>query len=265
YTYLWSTGDTVSSISNLPAGIYSVTVTSGACNQTATASVSTSTALQVNITTNLTHICANQSAQICAPPNLADYLWNTGQTANCIATNLAGNYYITVTDANGCTAESNRLFLTVYPLPPVSISVNGDTLNVYDATTQPWYLNGRAISGATSSTHIASQGGSYTVAVTDTNGCVAASSPVIITGIDNINAEDIVSVYPNPSQNSWQLTVGNNLIGGIVEVFDSNGSVVFKSAIQNPKSEIAPDVAKGVYQLRISSGKSSVTRKLVKL
>ncbi|MES2622499.1 MAG: T9SS type A sorting domain-containing protein [Bacteroidota bacterium] len=211
-----------------------------------------------------TLICIGNSTQICAPTGFASYSWNFGQNSSCINAQLAGNYYVTVTDNTGCTAESNRIAITVYPLPPVGISVNGDTLSVYDAVTQQWYLNGSAIFGATSSTHVASQGGSYTVAVTDTNGCVAVSSPVLITDIDNVSEQDMVSVF-RLTVDSWQLTVGSSWLGGVVELFDASGKVVFKSEIQNPTSEISPDVAKGIYLLHISSGKASVVRKLVSL
>jgi hypothetical protein len=87
-----------------------------------------------------------------------------------------------------------------------------------------------------------------------------------ISGIDNISEDDVVSVFPNPiSIGNWQLMVGDNFIAGIVEVSDADGRVVFKSEIRNSKSEIAINAARGVYLLRISSAKSSVTRKLVRI
>jgi len=216
------------------------------------------------ITTTQITFCSGDSAQVCAPSGFASYLWNTGEITACIKAKLAGNYYVTVTDNSGCTAESNRIAISVYPLPPVAISVNGDTLSVYGAVTQQWYLNGSAINNATSNIYIATQGGSYTVAVTDTNGCTATSSAVIISGIDNVTEEDVVSVYPNPTQSTWQLTVGNNLLGGTAEVYDANGRAVYYSLLTTSHSLIAPDVSKGVYLLRITSGKSSVVRKLVR-
>jgi hypothetical protein len=216
------------------------------------------------VTANQTTFCSGDSAHICAPSGFASYHWNTGETAACINTKLAGNYYVTVTDNNGCTAESNHLAINVYPLPPVSISVNGDTLSVYGAVTQQWYLNGSAINNATSNTYIATQGGSYTVAVTDTNGCIATSSAVIISGIDNVTEEDVVSVV-QLAVNGWQLTVGNNWLGSVAEIFDVNGRVVFQSAIRNSKSEITPALSRGVYLLRISSNKNSVVRKLIRM
>jgi hypothetical protein len=73
-----------------------------------------------------------------------------------------------------------------------------------------------------------------------------------------------VSVY-QLTVDSWQLTVGNSFLGGEAEMFDRNGKLVFQSEIRDPQSEISPDVSKGVYLLRISSAKSSVVRKLIKL
>jgi hypothetical protein len=217
-----------------------------------------------NIYASQSQFCASDSALICAATIYTNYIWNNGGLNQCITTSQAGNYYVTVTDANGCTAESNHLAVSVLPHPLVSISVTGDTLSVYGAVTRQWYLNGSAINGATSNVYIASQGGSYTVMVTDTNGCAATSSAVIISGIENVGEEDVVSVYQLTS-GLWQLTVGNNYIGATEEIFDANGRLVFKSEIRSPKSEINFSAAQSVYLLRISSSKSSVVRKLVKL
>jgi hypothetical protein len=222
--------------------------------------------LPADITASQNAICSSDSVAVCIAGTHASYIWNTGETTGCIKAHQAGNYYVTVTDANGCTAESNHLAITVLQSPPVSISVNGDTLSVYGAVTQQWYLNGSAINGATSNIYLASQGGSYTVMVTDTNGCVATSSAVIISGIENVSEEDVVSVYPNPLLvGSCWLLVGENFIGSTAEITDANGRLVFKSEIRNQKSEISFTAAQGVYLVRISSAKSSVVRKLVRL
>src|SRR6185295_17528081 len=152
--------------------------------------------------------------------------------------------------ANACSAISNHLSISVYPMPPVSISVKGDTLRVYDALNQQWYLNDSAISGATSNTYIANRGGSYTVEITDSNGCIALSNPVIVSEITYLSNDDVVNVYPNPTaQEGWQLSISSNLLGGLAEVFDADGRVVFLSKIRNHKSEIKLNVASGVYVL----------------
>jgi hypothetical protein len=54
----------------------------------------------------------------------AGYLWSTGATGNSINANVSGNYYVTVTDANGCTATSSPVAVTVNPLPGATVSGN---------------------------------------------------------------------------------------------------------------------------------------------
>ncbi len=223
----------------------------------------------VILTASKVAFCAGDSAQVCAPSGYASYHWSNNQSDSCIQVKEAGDYFVTVTDNSGCTAESN-VAITVYPLPDVLISVrtnaNGYTLSVQPrGVTRQWFKNGNAITGATDTTYFTQHLGSYTVTVTDSNGCTATSNPMAITDVDDVSANDWVNVFPNPSHNSWQLTVVNNFIGGTAEVFDANGSLVFQTAITHPQSAIAPEIPKGIYLLRISSSKSTVVRKLVRL
>ena len=266
FTYFWNTGATTDSVTNLSSGTYTVTVTSAnLCTVTDSVVVNPSGGTNVTVTIAPPVICANDSAHVCAPTGFAAYVWNNGKTTQCFYTSNAGNYYVTVTDNGGCTATSNHVSLAVHPQPPVSISVNGDTLSVYNSVTQQWFLNGNMLPGATGSTYIASLSGYYTVGVTDSNGCVTTSNRVeLAVGINNI-AEDKVQVYPNPSSGSWYLDVSDNLLGSEVDVYDDNGRIVYKSQIRNPKSEIEFNAASGIYLLRLSSSREVVVKKLVKL
>ena len=268
FTYLWNTGATTSSISGIAAGTYNVTVSGGGgCSATASATVNPSGNGPVTITSDKTIMCNTDTAHICAPAGYTSYLWNNGKTTQCIATQLAGNYYVTVTDAGGCTATSNHGALTVQPQPPVSMSVSGDTLLSYNALSYQWYLNGNIIPGATSPLFIATQAGSYTVMISDANGCTATSLPVVIvkTGIAEIINENI-KVYPNPLQDgNWNLEVGSTLLGSTVEIFDDNGRLVYKAKVKNEKTEIELNVASGIYMLKISAEQKSIAVKLLKL
>jgi PKD repeat protein len=88
-----------------------------------------------------------------------------------------------------------------------------------------------------------------------------------ISGItENIALQNDMNIYPNPLMDgSCWLLVAENYIGSTAEIFDTNGKLVFKSEISNHQSEIAFSASQGVYLLRISSSKSSVVRKLVRL
>lgn len=117
YSYLWDdvNGSTTASVSGLGAGSYEVLVTdANGCTSTVTAVVSEPTAVEVT-TINVIDVACNGDASGSAEASATggteagdyDYLWSDGQTT-AIALNLAaGTYTVTVTDDNGCTAETS--------------------------------------------------------------------------------------------------------------------------------------------------------------
>jgi hypothetical protein len=260
---VWSTGDTSAQITATTAGTYWASISNTCGTESDTIRINKDS-IDVSVTPSTSIICTNDSAQLCATSGLSGYTWNSGQSTRCIITNLAGNYYVTVTDANHCTAQSNHVSVSVYPAPPISISVNGDTLSVYNVTSCQWYLNGEPLNGATSTVYIALVAGNYTVSVVDSNGCTSLSNPVIMAGLDNIAVGNI-AIYPNPSITGWNLNAGADLLGSIVELYDANGRIVYHSVLETPKTLIDPAVAQGVYFLKISSLNHTWVLKLIKL
>lgn len=265
--YIWNNSETTATINGVAAGTYSVTVTGSAnCSASASVTVASSTGgTPVTITADQTSFCQLDSAEICAPAGYT-YLWNLGNTTQCITVKQAGNYYVTVTDNNNCTAESNHLAISVLPAPSVGISVSGDSLTAYNAVSYQWYFNGGEIPNATNPTYVMTQTGSYTVRVTGANGCSAYSLPIVRTAIDVVALQGELSIYPNPlNTGNWTIEAGNDLLGAKLEVLDNNGRLVYKSVITESKSVIAEEFAKGVYWLKVSSEQNSITKKLVKL
>jgi len=268
-SYLWSNGGGAISIANLSGGTYYVTATNAeGCYATDSAVIGIDS-LDNNfpLSTDKTIMCSGDSAHVCAPAGYAAYQWNNGKNTVCIEAVYAGNYYLTVTDNAGCTASSNHLAIQVYPLPPVAISVNGDTLTSYSAVTYQWYLNNSPIIGATADMLVANETGYYLVAITDTNGCKLSSLPVyvIVTGVENLKSEEWIEVFPNPSVDDWQLTVGGNYVGGVCEVIDENGRIVWREEIRNRRTEIKTELARGVYVMRVYTGNVNTIRKLIKM
>ena len=110
YTYLWSTGATTMSISNLTAGSYVVTVTdANGCSETCTALVDEPAALTADCSGD-NGDCNNNnegSASVTANGGTAPYTyaWSNGETTSSVSGLAAGTYSVTVTDANGCTAD----------------------------------------------------------------------------------------------------------------------------------------------------------------
>jgi len=108
-TYSWSNGETTSSINNVPAGTYTVTVTdSEGCSVTAEVIVEQSGAMimiELDITSES---CRGNDGQITAKVTGGQapytYSWNTGAVEPTISDLAFGVFVLTVTDANGCSA-----------------------------------------------------------------------------------------------------------------------------------------------------------------
>jgi hypothetical protein len=155
YSYLWSSGDTTSSV-NLPHGTYTVTVTD-ANSCTATTSVSLSQApppIVSNISsspTNFTSPNCNGSMAINPSGGTPPYsvLWSSGTTTNL----CEGWYSATINDSNGCILtdsvyvdfvtgieEINAAGTSVYPNPVNDVlfitSEKGEIggVRIYDVT-----------------------------------------------------------------------------------------------------------------------------------
>ena len=208
-------------------------------------------------------MCSSDSLPVCATPGFASYAWSTGSSDSCTHATVAGNYYVSVTDVNNCSAVSNSVAIAVYPVSSVSILVNGDTLSSYNADSYQWYLNGNPLYGDTNFYYVATRSGDYYVQETDTNGCKVQSNEISITGITNLR-ETGVAIYPNPSTGNWQLIVTDELIGATIEISDENGRVIFKSQIKNVVSRLSPDVPAGIYLLKITSLSEMITRKVIR-
>ncbi len=268
-SYNWNSAGSTRCTEVKSGGNYNVTVTDnhGCTAESNHLGITTFQTPTVTITASDDTICSSDSSRICTTVDYISYNWNNNNgTTKCIAAKDAGNYYVTVSDYYGCTAESNHLGIAIIQALPISISRNGDTLTAYNAIGVQWYIDNNPIDGATQNTYIAQTTGSYTVQVTDANGCRSTSSPVLYTGIENINDEENISVYPNPLSNgNWQLMVGSRLLGSQIEIFDDNARIVYKGEIKTLHSEIPCHLSNGIYLLRIVSGTTVVTRKLVKL
>src|ERR1035437_1332710 len=109
YTFSWSpAGGTGSIASGLTAGNYTCTVTDGSSAvATATVSITVPTAITATVTpTNVTGCFggSNGSATVAAGGGTGSfyYVWSSGSSTSAANNLVAGNYTVTVTDANSC-------------------------------------------------------------------------------------------------------------------------------------------------------------------
>ncbi len=190
YTYLWNTGGTTQVLTNMAPGSYSVTVTDAVgCVGTATAVVAAAQPFQINVTgTNMTTCGVSNgtaTATIVSGSGPFTYLWSNGATTSTISGLAPGTYSVTVTNGNGCVT-SGSVTLTAPPNVFVNImapnlvcqgATNGFAMAVISGGTGPF--NFLWSTGATSQTLQNIGPGTYSVTVTDANGCSATATRTI--------------------------------------------------------------------------------------
>lgn len=112
-------------------------------------------------------------------------LWSPGnQTGLSINVTQSGTYTVTVSDNNQCSSTSSPVTVVVNPSPPEPlITVLGDlTLCPGESVTlvSSSNANNSWSNGASTTSITLTQGGVYTVTVTDNQMCMATSDPVIV-------------------------------------------------------------------------------------
>ena len=187
-TYSWDNGETTEDLTGLTAGTYSVTVTDGnGCTATASATVNEPTALV--LTPDVTNVTCNGFSDGVAGVEVSggtpDYTfaWDTGDDTQTVSGLPAGDYTVTVTDANGCTEEltvtisESATELTVDASVQAEILCNGETgtaLAVAGGGTAPYSYEWS--NGDTDDTAEGLTAGDYDVTVTDDFGCTATAT-----------------------------------------------------------------------------------------
>ena len=209
-------------------------------------------------------ICANDTAQLCAPDSFTGYAWNTGQTSPCISTQQAGAYFVGVTGPGGCPVISDTINIIVDSLPVISITASGDTLNLINAPHARWYLNDSAIPGAVFNQWIIQSPGVYKAGYTNTHGCTGFSNSLIITALTQFADAPNITVFPNPSSSGWQLNLAQLTDRATAGITNIEGQLVWQSAITAPQTFIPFNGAAGIYILRVNTGSGSFNTLLVK-
>ncbi|MFK7904519.1 MAG: SdrD B-like domain-containing protein, partial [Chitinophagales bacterium] len=192
YSYTWSNGITSEDLSNLTAGIYTVTVTdANDCTAIAEATIGQPIeALTANAVFEELDCVGGNDGFINLTVNggtvAYDYEWSNGATNEDLSNLVAGTYTVTVTDANDCTTTSEITIdqsanALVANLVTEGLACFGGVDGNIDLT-----VNG----GTTSYTYAWSNeattkdlsnltAGTYTVTITDANDCTTTASATI--------------------------------------------------------------------------------------
>lgn len=191
YSYEWSTGDVGTSISGLSPGTYFVTVTDdNGCAAVGSTEVGGSPDLEIMMNGNNVSCNSDNDGTVFVmnvsgtPPY--NIMWSNGATTQMNSNVPAGTYSVTVTDAAGCQATGS---FTIEQDPALEVEASatdtnceGDavgtaTVNIISGGSAPFSYFWNTGSGASSINGLAP--GTYSVTVTDVNGCVGVSSATV--------------------------------------------------------------------------------------
>jgi hypothetical protein len=274
--FTWSTGATGSSISVSPTSTTNYTV-SYAVNGCTSSLVSSQVVVNPTptVTVNNSTICAGNSATLTATPSVAGgtYLWSSGLTNQVIIVSptTVTTYTVTYT-AIGCPPVTAAGIVTVNANPTVSL---GSDTTLCEADF-PYVLNASVTglnnqftwnTGEQTQSISITTGGTFTVNVSNSNGCTA-SDVIQITSdpcasLDDLN-ELTITIYPNPSADF--VSIESNQEIKRFFLYDSNGKLVYSNS--NSSNSCTIDISKwviGVYELKLESTNSIVWKKLIKL
>ena len=232
YTYLWSDGQTTATATGLAAGNYSATVTdANGCEAMVDVTIEEPPVLDLSASTIVGGTCdgsSDGSAQATAsggtPPYT--YAWSNGASTATISNLVAGVYTVTLTDANNCTATATVTIVS-FPTPTCSINIlqevtmgdNGELGASVNGGTAPF--NYLWSNGATTPAISNLTAGTYSLTVTDANGCETTCSVTLeaLAGIGDYVWEDI-------DQDGVQDPNEPPVEGVEVKLKDENGDVI---------------------------------------
>lgn len=138
YTYAWSNGAIGSNVSNLQAGVYTVTCTDATdCSAMIDVMVSQPDELMVSVFESGNVLCESNDdgyASAGATGGILgySYLWNNGDTTTTITDLAPGTYSLTVTDTNLCTAETS-VVIELIPDTEMPVVLTNDVMIFLDA------------------------------------------------------------------------------------------------------------------------------------
>ncbi len=261
---------TINNVFASNAGIYTLSVNDGTCTGTTTLNVVIYNPPKPSITAN-NSLCSGDTLSLTGIPNgMASYNWTgpngfSSSYQNNIITNVStaasGIYTLVVTDNNGCQGDTT-LFVNVYPLPIITLSLYNDSCNIGKGQITANVINGTPPyqyqwnTGNTTHQIINLHQGWYIITVTDFNNCTQTDS----IQITNWNADcepfiEIPNVFtPNEDGvNDYFFVKGRNIIEIQCIILDRWGIEMFNDVAQrnyiqwNGKNKSGGDVPTGTY------------------
>ncbi len=147
--------------------------------------------------------------------------------------------------------------------------------------------DGTALSSGANPSHTYNVPGYYNVclSITDVNGCsetycdsstylsrqssnatIVTINVILPTGISQLISDNsIFNIYPNPTNNSFQINFDSEIRNGYVNIYNTVGKKVFEQSISTQPSQIIrlENISSGIYFVKVYDGEKSYCKKLI--
>ncbi|BAV05710.1 T9SS type B sorting domain-containing protein [Filimonas lacunae] len=181
-SFQWSTGATTPIIEATAAGSYQVKAQySNGCFSADTLVVNTVYALPVLHMPDKLIVCRQQNDVLQPGAGFVTYEWQDGSSAATYLVTQPGNYWVKVTDAHACETTGTTAVTRVADKPGNFIDTDTAMCTYASVVLQPYTTFSSYVwsTGATQPSITVNQPGSYTLQVTDTNGCIGEEVVVV--------------------------------------------------------------------------------------
>lgn len=199
------------------------------------------------------------------------YAWSNLATTQNITGLCAGTYVLTLTDAGAGGATCTGTATITEPTDlAISVSSAGSTATATVTGGTPGYTYMWMPGMYSTSTVSSLAPGTYTVSVTDKNGCYNYTTVTITaTGINNGTSNKEVKIFPNPASNLLTIEINSEHTGKTKITFlNILGEIVYEKNVTADKQlrqtiDIS-ELPEGVYFAAIQFAGRTITNKVVK-
>ncbi|MGE0637639.1 MAG: T9SS type A sorting domain-containing protein [Bacteroidia bacterium] len=228
-----------------------------------------------------TTFCQGGSVTLTSSSTTGNVWSPDGATTQAISATASGSYTVTVQDPNGCgPLTSSSVSVTVNPLPATPTITPGGpttfcdpgsvTLTSSSASGYLW-----SPGGATTQSITADADGSFTVTVTDGNGCVSAASAATVVdeeiciGVNESAMVNSLNIFPNPAADNLNIEFTSNeatslevrMTNTLGQLVYSDVKTAFSGTYKNTFS--VSGFATGNYNLQVITDKEMMNKKVI--
>ncbi len=254
-SFEWSNGETLASINSLPGGPIGVTVTDDAgCSATDEVTLNIPEEIVLTATNLVAPQCENDDGgmatiEVSGGSEPYSFTWSNGGSNSTEADLSAGNYTVTVSDANACIATTSfvlenpeAITATIDNTTDPSCSGNSDGSATVSANggTPPYTYSWT--SGDNNATATGLPAGPYTVTVTDANNCTTLATTSLF---DPPAIQAAINLFVNPTCNAASDGEATVTVNGGIAPYSYNWS-------GGQSMEMATGLAAGTYSVVVS-------------